>query len=433
MNSHSERSPIYVIGTNAGGLANLPIQMQNLVLMANKVAAPQRLLQEFPKWWAQHGKGVATPELFNIGQTNDLINWITEDEEAITVLLASGDPLWFGIGRKLLGNFPPSQLKFHPSPTSMQLAFSRIGRSWEGTEWVSLHGRDPSQLISKLKNRPELLAILTDPTKGGLNEVRSALRTLGLEDNYSFWIFEQLGHKDEKIWSLSPNDEILEDIHPLHMVILMLKNNEFSTKKLPLFGIEDGLFLQNLDRPGLMTKREVRVQLLADLELPIEGVLWDLCAGVGSIGLEALRINPRLKALFIEKRGGGAETIRANALRLEVNPKAIIEAEALTYLIKNDLPFDLKTPDRVIIGGGGPQRNELIKLTLERLSPEGILVIPMATIEEIYSIKDLIISSGYIFTLNQHQAARGLPLAGGTRLCPMNPVFIVKGKRCQHD
>ena len=80
------------------------------------------------------------------------------------------------------------------------------------------------------------------------------------------------------------------------------KSSKINANELPLFGINDGVFIQHEDRPGLMTKREIRIQILADLELPMEGVIWDIGAGVGSIGIEALRIRPKLKLLSIEKR-----------------------------------------------------------------------------------------------------------------------------------
>ena len=81
-----------------------------------------------------------------------------------------------------------------------------------------------------------------------------------------------------------------------------------------------------------MTKREVLLQLLADLELPADGVIWDLGAGTGSVGLEALRLRPRLQLLAIERRGGGAALIEANAERLGVQPAAVLETDALTAL-----------------------------------------------------------------------------------------------------
>ena len=73
-------------------------------------------------------------------------------------------------------------------------------------------------------------------------------------------------------------------------------------KNTPLFGLDDGVYLQHEDHPGLMTKREIRVQLIADLEPPENGVIWDICSGVGTVGLETLRLRPKLKLLSIENQ-----------------------------------------------------------------------------------------------------------------------------------
>ena len=118
----------------------------------------------------------------------------------------------------------------------------------------------------------------------------------------------------------------------------------------PYFGIEDGIYLQHDDRPGLMTKREVRIQLLAELDLPAAGVLWDLGAGTGSVGLEALRLQPQLQLMAVERRSGGSKLIQANARRLGVQPAAVLEGDALSVLEQ------LPDPDRVLLGGGGRQR-----------------------------------------------------------------------------
>ena len=99
------------------------------------------------------------------------------------------------------------------------------------------------------------------------------------------------------------------DISTLNIVVLTKTKKFFSNNKLPLFGISDHIFKTFDDRPNLLTKRDVRVQILADLELPKKGVIWDIGAGSGSIGLEALKLRPNLDLFCIDKRIGSKALI----------------------------------------------------------------------------------------------------------------------------
>ena len=277
------------------------------------------------------------------------------------VVLASGDPLWFGLGRILCDRIGAERLRFHPAPTSLQLAFARIGRPWQDAEWVSLHGRDPEILASTLQKRPAALAVLTDPNQGGAGTVQQMLRSSGLEASTDLWLCENLGHPDERVQLIAPHAALPTDLHPLLIALLIAREPAApDPHQLPLFGLDDGLYLQHSDHPGLMTKREVRIQLLAELALPQQGVLWDLGAGTGSVGLEALRLRPGLQLLAVERRAGGAQLIQRNAQRLGVSPAAVLEADATTVL-NGGLPDGLSQPDRVLLGGGGAQRERLLQ------------------------------------------------------------------------
>jgi precorrin-6Y C5,15-methyltransferase (decarboxylating) len=338
------------------------------------------------------------------------------------IVLASGDPLWFGIGRVLLQRLPASALRFHPAPTSLQLAFARIGRPWQDASWISLHGRAPEPLAALLQKRPAALAVLTDPGRGGAEEVRRILAASGLEAAYDFWLCERLGAPDERVLRLDPGQPLPQPLDPLHLVVLLARPAP-AAADLPLFGLDDGLWLQHPDRPGLMTKREVRIQLLADLELPASGVLWDLGAGVGSVGLEALRLRPGLALWAVERRSGGAALIGANAARLGVHPAGVVEGEAPAALAS------LPDPDRVLLGGGGAAREELLEAVLERLRPRGVVVIPLASLEPVGPLRRRLEGAGLRVAIAQHQCWRGAPLADGTRLAPLNPVLVLKGRR----
>jgi len=416
---------IDVIGTDAGAPASLPAPQQTLLRAAAVIAAPQRLQAALQNWL-----GDALPELISSDDPRALVDSLqSRAAEQAVVVLASGDPLWFGLGRILCDRIGAERLRFHPAPTSLQLAFSRIGRPWQDADWVSLHGRDPKILASTLQKRPAALAVLTDPNQGGAGTVQQMLRSSGLEASTDLWLCENLGHPDERVQLIAPGTELPTDLQPLLLAVLIAREPAApDPQQLPLFGLDDGLYLQHSDHPGLMTKREVRIQLLAELALPPQGVLWDLGAGTGSVGLEALRLRPGLQLLAVERRAGGAQLIQRNAQRLGVSPAAVLEADAATVL-NGGLPSQLSQPDRVLLGGGGAQRERLLQEVLTRLRCGGVVVIPLASIEALGSVRPLLENAGLAVRVQQLQAWRGQPLGEGTRLAPMNPTLIVTGTK----
>ena len=427
----SEGGVLEVIGTDAGGLAGLTPSSLERLRGAQLLVAPKRLLAELAPWWqAEQAAGRvpaqgSCPELLAGDRPEQIVGPLGDALAAgrPAVLLASGDPLWFGIGRVLLQHFAPDQLRFHPAPSSLQLAFARLGRPWQDASWVSLHGRDPEPLAAALQKRPPALAVLTDPGRGGADEVRRMLRASGLEAAYGFWLCERLGHPQERVQRLDPAAPIPADLDPLHLVVLLAETPApMAPESLPLFGLDDGLYLQHDDRPGLMTKREVRIQVLAELDLPESGVLWDVGAGVGSIGLEALRLRPGLELFALESRGGSAGLIAANAQRLGVHPAAITEGRAPEALAA------LPDPDRVVLGGGGKDRILILQAVLERLRPAGVVVIPLATLEALGQLRPVLEQAGLAVRVGQMQAWRGAALAEGTRMAPLNPVVLLRGE-----
>ena len=416
---------IDVIGTDAGAPASLPAPQQTLLRAAAVIAAPQRLQAALQDWL-----GDALPELISSDDPRALVDSLQpRAADQAVVVLASGNPLWFGLGRILCDRIGAERLRFHPAPTSLQLAFARIGRPWQDADWVSLHGRDPEILASTLQKRPAALAVLTDPNQGGASTVQQMLRSSGLEASTDLWLCENLGHPDERVQLIAPGTALPTDLQPLLIALLIAREPAApDPQQLPLFGLDDGLYLQHSDHPGLMTKREVRIQLLAELALPPQGVLWDLGAGTGSVGLEALRLRPGLQLLAVERRAGGAQLIQRNAQRLGVSPAAVLEADATTVL-NGGLPSQLSQPDRVLLGGGGAQRERLLQEVLTRLRCGGVVVIPLASIEALANVRPLLENAGLAVRVQQLQAWRGQPLGDGTRLAPMNPTLIMTGTK----
>ncbi|WP_269606575.1 precorrin-6y C5,15-methyltransferase (decarboxylating) subunit CbiE [Prochlorococcus marinus] len=424
----NESNQIHVMGIDTSSTESFFETKKKTIFKAEIITGPRRILDSFKTWLNDKNLKNHKFEFIETDKLNDFIDQLKKKKKT-TIVFSGGDPLWFGIGRLLIQNFPLSQLHFEPAATSFQLAFSRLGKPWQNTQWISLHGRDPILFEKAIKKLPSSLVVLTDSNKYGAKEVYQLLNSLGLERKYQFWTFERLGYQNERIIKINSIRDFPTDIDPLHLVILFEKEEPLiKSKDLPLFGIEDSFFLQNPDCPGLMTKKEVRVQILAELNLPNKGVIWDIGSGVGSIGLEALRISPNLKLVSVDKRIGSKNIIEENARRLEVNPSLIIEDEALNIFKGNKLTYNLLHPDRVIIGGGGSKLNLIIEETIKLINSNCVIVIPLISLKSISRLESILKPKAHKFSISQHQSYRGVSIGDDIRLSPLNPVFILKAE-----
>ena len=423
-----ESKQIHVIGIDTSSVESFFEAKKKPIFKAERITGPQRILDSFKTWLKDKNIKNHKFEFIATDKLNDFIDLLKKGKKK-TIVFSGGDPLWFGIGRLLIQNFPLSKLYFEPAATSFQLAFSRLGKPWQNTQWISLHGRDPLQFEKAIKKLPSSLVVLTDSNRGGAKEVYQLLDSLELQKKYEFWTFERLGYHNERILKISSINDFPIDLDPLHLVILFKKEEPLiQSKDLPLFGIVDSVFLQNADCPGLMTKKEVRVQILAELNLPKQGIIWDIGSGVGSIGLEALRISPNLKLVSIDKRVGSKNIIEENARRLGVKPSLIIEDEALNIFKQNKITPSLSSPERVIIGGGGSNSHLILEEVLKLINSTCIIVIPLISLKSISKLESILKPKAHKLSISQHQSYRGVSIGEDIRLSPLNPVFILKGE-----
>lgn len=423
-----ESKQIHVIGIDTSSVESFFEAKKKPIFEAEIITGPQRILDSFKTWLKDKNIKNHKFEFIATDKLNDFIDLLKKGKKK-TIVFSGGDPLWFGIGRLLIQNFPLSKLYFEPAATSFQLAFSRLGKPWQNTKWISLHGRDPLQFEKAIKKLPSSLVVLTDSNRGGAKEVYQLLDSLELQKKYEFWTFERLGYHNERILKISSINDFPMDLDPLHLVILFKKEEpKIQSKDLPLFGIVDSVFLQNADCPGLMTKKEVRVQILAELNLPKRGIIWDIGSGVGSIGLEALRISPNLKLVSIDKRVGSKNIIEENARRLGVKPSLIIEDEALNIFKQHKITPSLSSPKRVIIGGGGSNSHLILEEVLKLINSTCIIIIPLISLKSISKLESILKPKAHKLSISQHQSYRGVNIGEDIRLSPLNPVFILKGE-----
>jgi len=417
---------IHVIGINSYIFEDLPYKLQDLFIKTGNIAVPNSYFEEI-KSWSENGSS-KKKLFFSSKSNNELVEWLRSQKTDV-ILISRGDPLWYGIGRILLENFSKDELNFYPSNTCIQLAFSKLKIPWQDTVNVSIHGRDSTKLIQALKARTSYMAIITDSNKKGLEIIKKNLSELNLVDFYDFWLCEELGFDNEKIWKLNLKESLPSDISSLNIVVLTKAKKIFSNNNIPLFGINDSIFKTFNDRPNLLTKREVRVQILADLELPKNGVIWDIGAGCGSIGLEAIKLRPNLDLFCIDKRIGSKALILENSKRLGVNPKFIFEEDIIKTLNSRYLS-SLEKPNRLVIGGCDKKTKlQIINQLAQDMSIGDIIVIPIIDIQTIKELKEELENKNFKTNINLIQTYKSLSIAEGIRLEPNNPVFLLKGKK----
>ena len=219
------------------------------------------------------------------------------------------------------------------------------------------------------------------------------------------------------------------DISDLNIAVLLKKEKDIMQTESLLFGLKDIDFCTFEDRPNLLTKREIRIQILADLELPEHGIIWDIGAGCGSIGLEAIKLRPFLKLFSIDKRIGSKQLIKKNSQKLGVKPEEIFE-EDINNLLNSKNSDLLDKANRIILGGCNKKTKlRIIRHLSKNMMSGNIIVIPIIDIEAIKEIRDLLKINNFKIDLNLIQTYKSLSISEGLRLEPNNPVFLLKGKK----
>ena len=239
---------------------------------------------------------------------------------------------------------------------------------------------------------------------------------------------ENLGDESEKI-TCFPDGQNLENqpTSPLNVVILIRQSSElktnFDVNSLPLFGLSDRLFISFPDRPGLITKREIRLVILGQLALQPQQIVWDIGAGTGSVSIEIARLCPTSQVYALEKTAVGISLIEANCQRFQVKNIFAIHGKADEKLL------NLPIPDRIFIGGSSGNLPEILGICQDKLNDDGIIVIALATLENLQESINWFKSHNWSYRLLQLQISRSIPIANLTRFTPLNPVTIITATR----
>ena len=411
-------TPINIVGIGLDGAAGLSPPVLQLVKQATLLVGSDRHLSYFPDLPAEH---------LLLDDFTQVIRVVKNrlQRESI-VILVTGDPLFFGLGRLLLAELPPEQLRFHPHVSSIQLAFSRIKVPWNDARTISIHGRSLEELTDALRQGVNKIAVLTDGTNNP-SAIARLLLALDLPSFYQFWVCENLGSADERVRLLPLETVLSQTFAPLNVAVLLrteaTATESLDLSALPLFGLPDGMFLSFSDRPGLMTKREVRLLVLGELALQPAQIIWDVGAGTGSVAIEIARLFPSSQVYAVEKTAAGTTLIEQNSRRFQVTNLVSVRGNAPEIL------HHLPTPNRIFIGGTGGNLPLILGTCGASLVPGGVLVMAIATLEHLCEATSWMRDRGWTYRLLQVQLSRSLPVGNLTRFSPLNPVTILTATR----
>lgn len=332
-------------------------------------------------------------------------------------LLASGDPLFYGISQTLLRDFSPEHLVFHPNVSSVQAAFARLGRPWQQAQFVSLHGRPLATLRTVLHSN-RLYAILTDHDNSP-NAIARLLVEVGL-DKSTLWVAEELGLPNERFRAFHAAELASADpaFSPLNVVILETGGPGGVLPEFP--GIPDHRFSTGAEPgKGLLSKREVRLTILSLLSPRAGEIGWDVGAGCGGVSVEWARWNPLGEVYAVECHPERLEHLGINRERFGVLSNLhIVPGRAPQALA------DLPTPDAVFIGGSSGNLREILEAVWSRLPSGGRLVASAVTEDSRADLHQFVGERAAEWT--ELSVARSERLAGQRVMRPYLPVLLVK-------
>jgi precorrin-6Y C5,15-methyltransferase (decarboxylating) len=337
------------------------------------------------------------------------------------VVLASGDPLFFGIGARLIDALGAENVAIYPNISTIAAAFARLKLPWDNVRVVSLHGRQEiANLFNALKEK-DLVAVYTDP-RHHPGWLAARLLEKGYQE-YEMCVLEKLGSPEERMGWYGLNQAAEMEFAEPNLTVLRRTARKDIRWTLFLGSPENWFEHEG----GLITKAEIRAVTLSKLRLKSNHIFWDLGAGSGSVAIEAALFIKRGKIFAVEQNTDRVVHIERNKKRFRLRNVSVIQA------VLPDGMETLPEPDRIFIGGGGRHLTAIIKAACHHLKPDGIIVINTVIIENMETAINTLRVMGLKTDMVQVQVHRGHQMPYGARLEAENPVWIISGERQCHE
>ncbi len=441
--------PILVVGLSAAGAKQLPPNLLKRITPADVLVGGLRHLDYFP-----HFKQETITIEANIPTVVERLKQATASQQQV-VVLASGDPLYYGIGATLRRYFPARQLEIIPSPTAFQMAFAALAEPWHDALLLSAHGRPLADVVTQLISLHEDLppenspirdinapkaAILTD-NQHTPAVIAQALLAQGLSRHSRCAVCENLGSAEQRVVQTRLGEVGQHSYASLNVFVVWAGGDVKEGFRNQGLGARDqelgssicqspNLLIPQSSPPGLpdeafstsagqLTKREIRLLSLAELALQPHEIMWDIGAGSGAVAIEAARSQPTAIVYAIEKRAEMYRYGQENLRRFPAPNMQLSQGIAPANLL------DWPQPHAVFIGGSGGKLADIISLAIDRLHPHGRLVINLATLHNLHTVQQQLPTA----TISQIQINRGVPVLEMTRFKALNPIFIITWRK----
>jgi len=347
-----------VVGIGEEGFKGLGKTARHVLLGATQVFGGQRQLDLLPA--CIRAKRILWPSPFSLKP-------VLEQRGTPICVLASGDPMLFGVGASLAKQVDTEEMRVLPSPSSYSLAAARLGWPLQDVVTLSVVARPLAALNAQIHNGLRLLVLSNDGSSPAA--IAELLRARGYGPSY-MTVLEHLGGDAERRIDGIAAEWTDQPIAALNLVAIECRADANAPRLSLLAGLPDSAF----EHDGQLTKRDVRAITLARLAPAPGELLWDVGAGCGSIGIEWMRTHPSCRTLAIEADESRQLLIEHNRDALGVPGLQLIRGRAPDALL------DLETPDAIFIGGG-VTRPGVLDACWQQLRSGGRLVANAVTLQ----------------------------------------------------
>ncbi|MEX0670763.1 MAG: precorrin-6y C5,15-methyltransferase (decarboxylating) subunit CbiE [Pirellulales bacterium] len=402
---------VYIVGIGDDGVEGMTAHARRLVEAADMLVGPESCAQLMPA-------GLRS-RLVPASNLEELVERIEAGASKRIVVLASGDPLFYGTARYVCSKLGKDRFEVVPHVSSMQLAFARVKESWEEAFLANLAGQSIERVIDRVRSSDTAGLFTSDQWPAPA--VARALLDEGI-DSFQAYVCENLGSPDERVTQGSLA-EIAKDSFASPNVMILVRKARVADKPghvgTRLFGNPDECFLQSRPKRGLLTPSEVRSLALAELGLQTTSVMWDVGAGSGSVGLEAARIARDGVVYAIEMDPDDHSLIRENAARFGVKNLHPVLGQA------PEAWQSLPDPDAIYVGGSGRDVAMLVEQAWGRLKLGGRLVTACNSIENLAAVHAHLRARSGDAAYWMVNIARGIEQLDRIRFEAINPMFLI--------